>query len=300
MTELSIPSAETTSRSNEQDDLFDVDGVEYTQQLESLYPCSIAHALDILQSVGNDAVIYNLVVALEKEFKIKHKSLEAKFFDPFKPYQHSADLNANSSRENFHLNKEDLIRKDINTTLQVLSVCLFYFRNKSQHSDNSQLIDDWHPKITKWGNSLTNLKNENDDEVAKPTPALIMKMYNVGENNNFKSVSKTELSKLKQQCELLQRNPIVQIKIRLSNTNMQLVLQVPPRTNIGHMRKQIQTILSDSLNLNDWYLTLPHAKDPLQDSQTLLQSDLIGKVILHLIMKRSNLQFGIQAKKYHA
>ncbi|EKX72692.1 hypothetical protein BEWA_012510 [Theileria equi strain WA] len=209
-------------------------------------------------------------------FNVKYKSLEAHFFDPFKAYCHNSNVNANVHAQQFEMSKKDEIDLDLKEKS----------RQISEPESSTRSLEDWNPKIyieTKVSptNKLPSEESPNDGPSAS-----IMKMYNVGKNENFESRSKNQLKILDAQAELLKKCPNVQIKIRFPGSTI-MIIQPPIKTLVHNIRKQIQTILSETISFDHWYLTEMPIKRKINDNKTLIQEDIVYKAVLHFCYSKN-------------
>eukprot|EP00375_Theileria_parva_P000908 XP_763578.1 hypothetical protein [Theileria parva strain Muguga] len=105
-------------------------------------------------------------------------------------------------------------------------------------------------------------------------------MYNIGKNENFESRSKKQLETLKSKSEFAKKCPVVEVKIKFPKSTT-LTIQVPVKSLVKNIRRNIQTILVDELSLDDWHLVEFPIRRKIRDEKTLLEEDIMFKSILH-------------------
>nr|PVC54385.1 hypothetical protein MACL_00003090 [Theileria orientalis] len=222
-----------------------------------------------------------LIFMLDESFGLKHRSMESHFFDPFKSYKHNANVYANS--ESFELVSKDLTKIGIDEV----------YKDISERQDIASTLDDWNPSIKQELSPVRPSKIAADsNDSFSPSTASLIKMYNIGKNENFESKSKKELETLKTKSEHAKRCPVVELKIRLPKSTT-LLIHVPVKSPVRTVRSNIQKILLDDVSLEDWHLVEFPIRRRINDDRTLLEEGIMFKSVLHFTFKevqRNNYQ----------
>ncbi|XP_955246.1 uncharacterized protein TA05180 [Theileria annulata] len=210
-----------------------------------------------------------LVKTLHGPFNLNYKSLQSHFFDPFKAYSHYSNINSNS--DSFELTSKDETKSIIDDTVKEIS----------EKDESESKLDDWNPVITVESNVKPGKKLQPEPlDTSKPTASSLIKMYNIGKNENFESRSKKQLETLKSKSELAKKSPIVEVKIKFPKSTT-LTVQVPVKSLVRNIRRNIQTILVDDVSFDDWHLVEFPIRRKIRDEKTLLEEDIVLKSILH-------------------
>ncbi|GFE55426.1 hypothetical protein BaOVIS_028300 [Babesia ovis] len=217
-----------------------------------------------------------LIAALRDEFDIHIKSLEGHFFDPFKAYKHSSDIGKNADTDSFECQGKDFTKAQIEKLERKLSETV------------KTTLRDWHPQIhfenkQKIG-KVTNDATVDETTEQKHSTAHLINIYNVGKSGNFESLSQKHLERLKQQCEYVESKASVQLKIRLP-ANTVLTIHPPMKTTVATIKREIQSILIDTVTIEDWELVEMPMRRTLDENKTLIQQDISHRVVLQFRYK---------------
>ncbi|EDO05750.2 PUB domain family protein [Babesia bovis T2Bo] len=217
-----------------------------------------------------------LITALKEDCNVHIKSLEGHFFDPFKAYQHSSDVNKNANTESFECLGVDRTKSEILALEKTLSASV------------QTTLGQWNPVIS-FENAANMRKasidtNFGDTSESTHSTAHIMKIYNVGKCRDFESSSRKYLDQLQQKCEYVESNDTVQIKIRFPG-NTVITIYPPVRTLVSNIKSELQSILISKVGMNDWELVEMPLKQAVDENKTLLQQDIVHSIVLQFRYK---------------
>lgn len=218
-----------------------------------------------------------LISMLHEEYGIEVKSLEGHFFDPFKPYKHSANIGKNVDIDNFEITMTDITKKQMEEIHRKLS-----------DVDMDTTLSSWNPRIYMENKPKRAPRRDKDAQKdspdIQPTVSHVMQIYKVGKCDQFESTSKKNLDALKKQCEHLEKRQTVELKIKLPGGAV-LIIDPPMKTPIAKLKSEIQSIMVDSISPGSWDLLEVPTRRVLDSSKTLIQEDITHKVVLHFLLK---------------
>ncbi|CDR98033.1 hypothetical protein, conserved [Babesia bigemina] len=217
----------------------------------------------------------SLIAALQEEYSVSVKSLEGHFFDPFKAYRHSSDVNRNAYTDNFECVGKDLTKRQIDKLSDKLT------------SSVITSINEWNPQIHvdegKLRPKITQKTSEPDVQEDKHAASHLKKIYDIGKCD-FESASQKRLEALNRQCEQAEQKQTVELKIRLPATTV-LTIHPPLKTPVATLKQEVQTLFVPGIAADDWELVEMPTRRVLDEHKTLLQQDIIHRVLLHFRRK---------------